>query len=119
MESLFSKSLKEAIQSAGAISDRSTCAAKTYAHGKGKNGANPGRKAKFWIVSRDRKNCERELGGDVYAVKLKAKRGGREVKVDVKFVKLNCPRQFSVWSVHIVRVLAWCSHQGQPFCCTS
>ena len=77
-------SLKEAIQSAGAINDRSTCAAKTNAYGWGITSANPGRKASFLIISRDSQNCRRQLGGDVYAVKLKAKRGGHECKVDVK-----------------------------------
>ena len=79
-----SSNLEKAIQSAGAISDRSTCAAKTYAVGSGLTGANPGRKAEFGIISCDSQNCRRKLGGDVYAVKLKAKRGGREFKVDVK-----------------------------------
>ena len=74
----------EAIQSAGAISDRSTCAEKATAIGPGVIGANPGRKATFTITSRDSQNCQRELGGDVYVVKLKAKEGGPEFNVDVK-----------------------------------
>lgn len=77
-------SLKGAIERAGAISDRSTCAAMTYAYGEGIRGAYPGYKASFWIVSHDSQNCRRKLGGDVYAVKLKAKSGGHEVKVDVR-----------------------------------
>ena len=56
----------------------------SYAYGEGTRGANPGYKASFWIVSHDSQNCQRKLGGDVYAVKLKAKRGGHEVKVDVR-----------------------------------
>ena len=74
----------EAIQSAGAISDRSTCAEKATAIGPGIIGANPGRKATFTITSRDSQNCQRELGGDVYVAKLKAKDGGPEFKVDVE-----------------------------------
>lgn len=77
-------SLKEAIQSAGAISDRSTCAAKTCAYGEGIRSVNPGYKGRFWILSRDSQNRVRQQGGDVYAVKLKAKRGGHEFKVDVR-----------------------------------
>ena len=76
--------MEEAIESAGAISDRSTCAAKTFAVGSGITSANPGRKAEFRIISCDSQNCRRKLGGDVYAVKLKAKEGGREFKVDVE-----------------------------------
>ena len=72
------------MQSAGAISDRSTCAAKTFAIGSGITGAYSGRKAQFRIISHDSQNCRRKLGGDIYAVKLKAKRGGREFKADVK-----------------------------------
>ena len=74
----------EAIQSAGAISDRSTCAEKATEIGPGIIGANSGRKATFTITSRDSQNCQRELGGDVYVAKLKAKEGGPEFKVDVE-----------------------------------
>ena len=74
----------EAIQSAGAIRDRSTCAEKATAIGPGIIGANSGRKATFTITSRDSQNCQRELGGDVYVAKLKAKEGGPEFKVDVE-----------------------------------
>ena len=79
----FSKSIEKAIrESAGDISDRSTCAAKTTATGLGITRANFGKKATFTITSRDSQDRERKLGGDVYAVKLNKE--GYEIKVDVK-----------------------------------
>ena len=77
------RSIKKAIrQSAGDISDRSTCAANSTATGSGIKSADLGKKAKFTITSRDSEDRERKLGGDVYAVKLNKE--GYEVKVDVK-----------------------------------
>ena len=77
------RSIKKAIrQSAGDISDRSTCAANSTATGSGIKSADLGKKAKFTITSRDSQDRERKLGGDVYAVKLNKE--GYEVKVDVK-----------------------------------
>lgn len=80
--------LEEAIHSAGAISDRSTCAANSTAIGKGTERANVGKKATFTIISRDSQNRQRIQGGDVYAVKLKKSVndlfGYNTTKVDVK-----------------------------------
>ena len=76
------KSLQEAIQRTGYISDRSTCAENTSATGSGIKSANLGKKAQFTITSRDSQSRQRKRGGDVYAVKLNKER--YEVKVDVK-----------------------------------
>ena len=76
------KSLQEAIQRTGYISDRSTCAENTSATGSGIKSANLGKKAQFTITSRDSQSRQRKRGGDVYAVKLN--KGECEVKVDVK-----------------------------------
>ena len=79
----FGKSIEKAIrQSAGDISDRSTCAANSTATGAGIKSANLGKKAKFTITSCDSQSRQRKRGGDVYAVKLN--KGEYEVKVDVK-----------------------------------
>ena len=79
----FGKSIEKAIrQSAGDISDRSTCAANSTATGLGIKSANLGKIAKFTITSRDSQSRQRKRGGDVYAVKLNKE--GYEVKVDVK-----------------------------------
>ena len=79
----FGKSIEKAIrQSAGDISDRSTCAANSTATGLGIKSANLGKKAKFTITSCDSQSRQRKRGGDVYAVKLN--KGEYEVKVDVK-----------------------------------
>ena len=79
----FGKSIEKAIrQSAGDISDRSTCAANSTATGLGIKSANLGKIAKFTITSRDSQSRQRKRGGDVYAVKLN--KGECEVKVDVK-----------------------------------
>ena len=79
----FGKSIEKAIrQSAGDISDRSTCAANSTATGLGIKSANLGKKAQFTITSRDSQSRQRKRGGDVYAVKLNKE--GYEVKVDVK-----------------------------------
>ena len=79
----FGKSIEKAIrQSAGDISDRSTCAANSTATGLGIKSANLGKIAKFTITSRDSQRRQRKRGGDVYAVKLN--KGEYEVKVDVK-----------------------------------
>ena len=79
----FGKSTEKAIrQSAGDISDRSTCAANSTATGLGIKSANLGKIAKFTITSRDSQSRQRKRGGDVYAVKLN--KGECEVKVDVK-----------------------------------
>ena len=81
----FSKSIEKAIrQSAGDISDRTTCAAKTTATGLGIRSANFGKKATFTITSRDSQDRERKRGGDVYEVKLNISGGVSQVKVDVK-----------------------------------
>ena len=131
------KSLQEAIQRTGYISDRSTCAENTSATGSGIKSAHLGKKAQFTITSRDSQSRQRKRGGDVYAVKLNKEE--YEVKVDVidkddgtYLAEYTVPEQnylsliFSFLvggggarSVHIVRVLARCSHQRQPFCCTS
>ena len=77
----FSKSIEKAIrQSAGDISDRTTCAANSTATGSGIKSANLGKKATFTITSRDSQGRQRKRGGDVYEVKLNFSR----VKVDVK-----------------------------------
>ena len=73
----------EVIQSAGDISDISTCAANTTATGPGITTANPGRKATFTITSHDSRNFQRKLGGDVFEVKLKPEVGGDEIKVEL------------------------------------
>ena len=79
----FGKSIEKAIrQSAGDISDRSTCAANSTATGSGIKSANLGKKAKFTITSCESQSRQRKRGGDVYAVKLN--KGEYEVKVDVK-----------------------------------
>ena len=79
----FGKGIEKTIrQSAGDISDRSTCAANSTATGLGIKSANLGKIAKFTITSRDSQSRQRKLGGDVYAVKLN--KGEYEVKVDVK-----------------------------------
>ena len=79
----FGKSIEKAIrQSAGDISDRSTCAANSTATGAGIKSANLGKKAKFTITSCDSQSRQRKRGGDVYALKLN--KGEYEVKVDVK-----------------------------------
>ena len=75
------KSLQEAIQRTGYISDRSTCAENTSATGSGIKSANLGKKAQFTITSRDSQSRQRKRGGDVYAVKLNKEE--YEVKVDV------------------------------------
>ena len=77
------KSIEEVIQSAGDISDVSTCAANTTATGPGITTANPGRKATFTITSHDSRNFQRKLGGDVFEVKLKPEVGGDEIKVEL------------------------------------
>ena len=71
------------IQSAGNISDLSTCAANTNATGPGITTANPGSKATFTITSRDSQNVQRKRGGDVFVVKLKPEKGGNEIKVEL------------------------------------
>ena len=77
----FSKSIEKGIrQSAGDISDRTTCASKTTATGSGIQSANLGKKATFTITSRDSQGRQRKRGGDVYEVKLNFS----GVKVDVK-----------------------------------
>ena len=77
----FSKSIEKAIrQSAGDISDRSTCAANSTATGAGIKSANFGKKATFTITSRDSQGRQRKRGGDVYEVKLQFS----GVEVDVK-----------------------------------
>ena len=77
----FSKSIEKAIrQSAGDISDRSTCAANSTATGSGIKSANLGKKATFTITSRDSQGRQRKRGGDVYEVKLNFS----GVEVDVK-----------------------------------
>ena len=64
------RSIKKAIrQSAGDISDRSTCAANSTATGSGIKSADLGKKAKFTITSRDSQELNKQ---------------GYEVKVDVK-----------------------------------
>ena len=77
------KSIEVLIQSAGDISDVSTCAARTTANGLGTTTADPGMKATFTIISYDSQNCQRKLGGDVYEVKLKSDVRGDEIKVDL------------------------------------
>ena len=76
------KSLEVLIQSAGDISDVSTCAARTTVTGLGTT-TNPGMKETFTITSYDSQNCQRKLGGDIYEVKLKSDVGGDEIKVDL------------------------------------
>ena len=76
--------IEAVIQSAGDISDISTCAANTTATGPGITTANPGRKTTFTIISRDSRKFQRELGGDVFVAKLKPEVGGDEIKVDLK-----------------------------------
>ena len=75
------KSIEAVIQSAGDISDISTCAANTTATGPGITTANPGRTAIFTITSHDSRNFQRKRGGDVFEVKLKPEVGGDEIKV--------------------------------------
>ena len=75
--------IEAVVQNAGDISDISTCAANTTATGGGITTANPGRKATFTIISRDSQNFQRQLGGDVFVVKLKPEVGGGQIKVDV------------------------------------
>ena len=82
MDPTVHKSMQEAIQRTGYISDRSTCAENTSATGSGIKSANLGKKAQFTITSRDSQSRQRKRGGDVYAVKLNKE--GYEVKVDVK-----------------------------------
>ena len=78
-------SIKEAIQSAGDISDISTCTANTIVVGEGTKCFIPGQKATFTIFSRDSQDRQRKRGGDVYAVELKANKNERyKFKVDVK-----------------------------------
>ena len=77
------KSIEAVIQSAGDISDISTCAANTTATGPGITTANPGRKATFTITSHDSRNFQRKLGGDVFVVKLKPEVGGDQIKVEL------------------------------------
>ena len=77
------KSIETIIQSAGEISDISTCAANTTATGPGITTANPGRKATFTITSHDSRNFQRKRGGDVFVVKLKPEVGGGEIKVEL------------------------------------
>ena len=80
---LSNKSIGAVIQSAGDISDISTCAANTTATGPGITTANPGRKATFTITSHDSRNFQRKRGGDVFVVKLKPEVGGGEIKVEL------------------------------------
>ena len=80
---LSNKSIEAVIQSAGDISDVSTCAANTTVTGPGITIANPGRKATFTITSRDSRNFQRRRGGDVFVVKLKPEVGGGEIKVEL------------------------------------
>ena len=72
------------IQSAGDISDISTCAANTNATGPGITAANLGSKATFTITSRDSQNFQRKRGGDVFVVKLQPEKGRDEIKVELK-----------------------------------
>ena len=78
------KFVQVVIQSAGDISDISTCAANTNATGPGITTANPGSKATFTITSRDSQNFQRKRGGDVFVVKLKPEKGRDEIKVELK-----------------------------------
>ena len=82
------KSIEEAIQRAGDISDISTCAENTTATGPGITTAIIGKKATFTIISRDSQNRQRIQGGDVYAVKMKKSAnvifGYNTIKVDVE-----------------------------------
>ena len=75
--------IEAVIQSAGDISDISTCAANTIATGPGIRTANPGRKATFTITSHDSRNFQRKRGGDVFVVKLKPEVGGDEINVEL------------------------------------
>ena len=78
------KFVQVVIQSAGDISDISTCAANTNATGPGITAANPGSKATFTITSRDSQNFQRKRGGDVFVVKLQPEKGRDEIKVELK-----------------------------------
>ena len=78
------KFVQVVIQSAGDISDISTCAANTNATGPGITAANPGSKATFTITSRDSQNFQRKCGGDVFVVKLQPEKEGGEIKVELK-----------------------------------
>ena len=77
------KSIETVIQSAGEISDISTCAANTTATGPGITAAYPGRKTTFTITSHDSRNFQRKLGGDVFVLKLEPEVGGDEIKVEL------------------------------------
>ena len=79
----LNKSIEEAIQRAGDINDRSTCAANTTATGPGITTAFPGIKATFTITSHDSRNFQRKLGGDAFEVKLKPVKGGDEINVEL------------------------------------
>ena len=79
--------IEAVIQSAGDVSDTSTCAANTTATGPGITTANPGRKTEFTIISRDSRKFRRKCGGDIFVVKLKPEVRGNEIKVDLQDLK--------------------------------
>ena len=80
---LSNKSIEAVIQSAGDISDISTCAENTTATDPGITTAYPGRKATFTITSHDSQSVRHKLGGDVFVVKLKPEVGGGDINVEL------------------------------------
>ena len=119
---LFSKTIEKTIQTAGDISDSSTCAAKTTATGLGIESANSGKKATFTITSRDNLGRPRKRGGDVYAVKL-YKTVRNEIKVDVKdenngtyLAEYTVPETFIFSGQYTLSVCLRGAHiKGSPF----
>ena len=81
--SVDSKRLLDVLCEAGNVADDYTCANTTSAFGVGIEATSPGRDASFIITARDFHGTERTVGGDLFEVELRGKKG---TKVEVKLV---------------------------------
>ena len=81
--SVDSKRLLDVLSEAGNVADDYTCASTTSAFGVGIETASPGQDASFIITARDFHGTERTVGGDLFEVELRGKKG---TKVEVKLV---------------------------------
>ena len=81
--SVDSKRLLDVLCEAGNVTDDYTCANTTSAFGVGIEATSPGQDASFIITARDFHGTERTVGGDLFEVELRGKKG---TKVEVKLV---------------------------------
>lgn len=78
------RELREALDKAGVVYDKSTCAETTYVNGTGLTTAYLGEEASFFIIACDAQERERELGGDFFKVELKNDFEEKMVDANVK-----------------------------------